>query len=233
MGNVPTTYTYAAKTLRFFLHHAPRRVRGVHPSHVRHLDPVRARDSRICRHMPMDRQRRQQSLEQQGQLGELQQRHSKGQRQPRVPRRRAPARRARTTSRRSASSVCSINGSGDGNARYDISGLGITVTGVVRATAPPDAAGLGPIIRNAIKFVGKAIVPGPGDRAVDDRRADRNGYQGGRWSRPATGTLVLFNPANCVGVDGSRLRDAAPRRGRRHPRWRPSSIMKATIHVRS
>src|SRR5918993_3485601 len=43
-----------------------------------------------------------------------------------------------------------INGIGENNARFDISGLGIAVTVLIRVEAPPDAAGLSPIIRNAI-----------------------------------------------------------------------------------
>ena len=88
-----------------------------------------------------------------------------------------------------------INGNGEGRARYDITGVGITVTGVLRADAPPDAAGLGPIVRTPIKMLGKAFVPGPGTvlsmtgaiTGIDVKAV---------MTKAGDGTLILFNPAN-------------------------------------
>lgn len=54
-----------------------------------------------------------------------------------------------------------IDGTGAVNERYELSGLGVTVTGVVRVLTPADAAGRGPSIRANIVMAGKGFIVGP------------------------------------------------------------------------
>jgi autotransporter-associated beta strand protein len=90
-----------------------------------------------------------------------------------------------------------ISGSGEGNTQYDISGVGITVTGVVRVAQPvPTVAAdaIGSFIRAPIVMAGKGIIVGT-DAVLSLTgvlSADGKAYIG----KAGTGTLVLFNPQN-------------------------------------
>jgi hypothetical protein len=88
-----------------------------------------------------------------------------------------------------------INGTGDGNTRYEISGLGVTVTGVVRVLTPPDAAGRGPSIRANIVMAGKGIIVGA-DTVLSIVGALTGQDIKAIIPKGGAGTLVLFNPAN-------------------------------------
>jgi hypothetical protein len=81
------------------------------------------------------------------------------------------------------------------NARYDIGGLGFTVSGGIRALAQRDAAGLSPIVRANVVMLGTGFNIGP-DTVLTMAGAITNPDTKAYIAKTGAGTLALSNPGN-------------------------------------